>query len=84
MLTVGFGCTVNVSSELAVPNGVMIEISPLVPIPMVAVIFDSETMVKELTLVPPILTAVAAARFAPLIVKVAVDAQPDVGVKEAM
>jgi len=64
----------------AVPPGVIMEITPVVPVPTTAVIDVGELTVYEDTAVPPIETAVAPVKFVPVIETV-VPGQPLVGVK---
>ncbi len=67
-----------------VPEGVVTCMVPVVPLPTVAVICVAELTVNELTSVPPMLTSVAPVKFMPVMVTVAVPAQPEAGVKEVM
>lgn len=66
---------------VAVPYGVITLTSPVVPEATAAVICVSEFTVNELAAVPPKDTAVAPAKFVPVIVTIAPDAA-DVGVNE--
>ena len=77
------GLTVNVPLLVAVPLEVVTAIVPVVPLPTVAVICVAEFTVKELTAVPPIVTALAPVKFIPVIVTV-LPAQPEEGVKEVI
>ena len=61
----------------------VIEILPLNPRPMVAVMVVGETMVKEEAAVPPNLTEVDPVKLEPVMVT-RVPAGPDVGLKELM
>lgn len=66
---------------LAVPPGVVILTLPLVPEPTTAVTVVADTLVKEVALVPPKVTAVVPDRLVPVMVTVAPAPAP-VGVKE--
>ncbi len=68
---------------MPVPPGVVTAMVPVVPAPTVAVIWVSESTVKELTVVPPIATAVAPVNCAPVITTT-LPVQPEPGEKELM
>ena len=80
----GSGLMINAEAEMAKPEGVLTRTEPLPPLPAVAVICVAEFTVKELTGVPPMLTAVAPVKLAPVMVSTALSGQPDVGEKEKM
>jgi hypothetical protein len=80
----GIGSTVKTLLLVAVPEGVITRMVPVVPLPTVAVICVAEFTVKEVAAVPPMLTAVAPVNFVPVMVTVAVPAQPEAGVKEVI
>jgi hypothetical protein len=65
------------------PDGVDTFISPLAPVPTIAVIFVSLTKAKEEAATPPKETAVTPVNFVPLIV-ISVPVVPDLGEKEVM
>lgn len=65
------------------PDRVVTFISPLAPVPTIAVIFVSLTKAKEEAATPPKETAVTPVNFVPLIV-ISVPVVPDLGEKEAM
>ncbi len=64
-----------------VPDGLVIEIFPLNPSPIVAVIVVGETIVKEEAAVPPNFTEVDPVKLEPVMVT-SVPAGPEVGLKE--
>ena len=66
-----------------VPPGVVIEISPVDPVPTVAVILVGELTVNDVDSVPPKLTAVAPVKFVPVIVTI-VPVAADAGVKDVI
>ena len=74
--------TKKTSVLLVVPMALLMETTPVVPMPTIAVMTVSELTVNELTAVPPMLTPVAPVKLLPVMVKVATPAQPELGVKE--
>ena len=86
MLSSAEGSTfmVKAAAEMAIPEDVLTSTGPLLPLPAVAVICVAEFTVKELTGVPPMLTAVAPVKLAPVMVSTALPGQPDVGEKDKM
>jgi hypothetical protein len=79
----GAGINVKLLEELAVPPGVVIDITPVVPLATTAVMLVALTTVKEVAAVPPKLTAVAPVKSVPVMVTVAPLAADD-GVNELM
>jgi len=79
---IGTGIKIN-PVLLAVPPGVVTLTEPEEPDPTIAVIAVAFTTVNDVADVPPKLTAVAPAKFVPVIVIVA-PAAPDVGVNEVI
>jgi hypothetical protein len=63
------------------PPGVIIEISPVLPVPTTAVILVGDTMVKELAATPPNFTEVVPVKLVPVRVTVVPDV-PEVGLNE--
>ena len=82
-LIVGAEIKVKLLEEIAVPPGVVIDITPVVPLATTAVMLVALTTVKEVAAVPPKLTAVAPVKSVPVMVTVSPVAA-DVGVNEAM
>ena len=76
------GLNVNPARE-AFPFGVMICISPEVPLPTVAVIVELSTTVNEEAGVPPKVTAEVLLKFFPFIM-ISVLGDPEVGLKEVI
>ena len=68
-IIVGIGTKLN-PAKIAVPNGVVIEILPVAPVPTIAVILVDDTTIKEEAGIPPKLTVVAPVKFTPVIVTV--------------
>jgi hypothetical protein len=79
----GAGINVKLLEELAVPPGVVIDITPVVPLATTAIMLVALTTVKEVAAVPPKLTAVAPVKSVPVMVTVAPLAADD-GVNELM
>jgi hypothetical protein len=77
----GEGLTVNVPELVEVTLFAVTTILPVVPVPAIAVIRISEFTIKELTGVPPTVTAVAPVKPVPLIVNEPDKAQTTEGVK---
>jgi hypothetical protein len=80
----GTGITVKIPLLTAMPEGVVTLMVPVVPLPTVAVICVAELTVNEMAAVPPMLTAVAPVKFVPVMLTVAVPAQPEAGVKKVI
>ncbi len=80
-LILGKGINVMLLEELAVPPGVIIDITPVVPLATTAVMLVALTTIKEVAAVPPKLTAVAPVKLVPVMVTVAPLAADD-GVNE--
>ena len=77
MVITGNGFTVKVAALVAVPTGVVTEIVPVVPVPIVATMTVPEFDIIEETAVPPIFTlaTVAPLKLVPFIV-IEVPTQP--------
>lgn len=61
---------VNDEVEVAVPPGVVTEIVPVLPVPIIAVIVSLFTTLNDCALVPPIVTPEALLKFVPIIVTI--------------
>ncbi len=82
-LMLGAGINVKLLEEIAVPPGVVIDITPVVPLATTAVMLVALTTVKEVAAVTPKLTTVAPVKLVPVMVTTAPVAADD-GVNELM